>query len=84
MTTTSKDTTGKAADPKRSTSAIRAQPADPAPTADAAAAGSASAPGFTVLPSLQRVASGPVCENGVCYVPGAEPVKSDAGSQPKP
>lgn len=38
------------------------------PAADPDAAG-----GFTVLPSLQRIASGPVCENGVCYIPGAAP-----------
>lgn len=84
MTTSPNEPAGAAADAKRRTEVAPAKPAD-APQ-DLGAADSAAVPagGFTVLPSLRRVASGPVCENGVCYVPGAEPVVSKPEPKPKP
>lgn len=64
----------KPPDAGSTTAATGSEPARPKSGKAAAPAEASSAIGsFTVLPSLQRVASGPVCENGVCYVPGAAP-----------
>ena len=57
-----------------------AKPRPDPPSSTGEAAADVPAWGFTALPSLETIARGPVCESGVCYVPGAGP---DA-PKPKP